>query len=69
MTVEAKHLVESLREDAEWARGNVWETPITLGDNLTAAADMIENISRERDEWQRRALEVEAENLSSINWT
>lgn len=45
MTKEVKKLVESLREDAEWARANEWETPITLGDNLTAAADMIEKLS------------------------
>lgn len=27
-------LVNALREHAEWARANEWETPITLGDDL-----------------------------------
>lgn len=26
------NLVNVLREHAEWAEGNQWETPITLGD-------------------------------------
>ncbi len=55
MTDEAKRLVDALREDAEWAKANEWETPITLGDNLTAAADMIEKLSADRDAWKRRA--------------
>lgn len=36
-------LVNALREHAEWARANEWETPITLGDDLTEAADQLEN--------------------------
>ena len=36
------NLVNALREHAEWARANEWETPITLGDDLTEAADRIE---------------------------
>ena len=36
-------LVNALREHAEWAEGNQWETPITLGDDLTEAADQLEN--------------------------
>ena len=35
-------LINALREDAEWAHGNEWETPITLGDHLDAAADALE---------------------------
>ena len=34
-------LIKALREDAEWAHANEWETPITLGDNLDAAADAL----------------------------
>ena len=45
MTDEAKKLVEALREDAEWAHANEWETPITLGDHLVEAADLIEHLS------------------------
>lgn len=39
------NLVNSLREHAEWARANEWETPITLGDDLVEAADRIANQS------------------------
>lgn len=38
-----KNLVNALREHAEWAQANEWETPITLGDDLTEAADRIAN--------------------------
>ncbi len=37
------NLVNALREHAEWARANEWETPITLGDDLVKAADRIAN--------------------------
>ncbi len=39
------NLVNALREHAEWAEGNQWETPITLGDDLSEAADRIANQS------------------------
>ena len=39
------NLVNALREHAEWARANEWETPITLGDDLAKAADRIANQS------------------------
>ena len=42
-----KELVERLREKAEWARGNEWETPLCLADDLTAAADAIERLQSE----------------------
>lgn len=38
-----QELVKALREHAEWQRGNEWETPITLGDDLVEAADRIAN--------------------------
>ena len=37
------NLVNSLREHAEWAERNQWETPITLCDDLAEAADRIAN--------------------------
>lgn len=40
-------LVNALREHAEWARANEWETPITLGDDLEEAADRIEAQAKE----------------------
>ena len=41
------NLVNALREHAEWAEGNQWETPITLGDDLAEAADRIEAQAKE----------------------
>lgn len=43
------NLVNTLREHAEWARANEWETPITLGDDLAEAADLIEARAKEID--------------------
>lgn len=40
-------IVKVLREHAEWQRGNEWETPITLGDDLAEAADRIEAQAKE----------------------
>ena len=37
------NLVNALREHAEWAEGNQYETPITLCDDLEEAADRIVN--------------------------
>lgn len=42
-------LVNALREHAEWAEGNQWETPITLCDDLAVAADLIEAQVKEID--------------------
>ena len=42
-------LVNVLREHAEWAEGNQWETPITLCDDLEEAADLIEAQAKEID--------------------
>ncbi len=69
MTEEVKKLVESLREDAEWAQANEWETPITLGDNLTAAADMIEAMEADRDTWKLRAEAAEYDMRKAIMGT
>lgn len=42
-----QNLVNSLREHADWARANEWETPITLSDDLAEAADRIEAQAKE----------------------
>ena len=42
-TMNDTNLVNALREHAEWAERNRWETPITLGDDLEEAADRLEN--------------------------
>lgn len=42
-----QELVNALREHAEWAEGNQYETPITLCDYLTEAADLIEAQTKE----------------------
>ena len=39
--MKTKELIQALRADAEWAHANEWETPITLGDHLDAAADAL----------------------------
>ena len=41
------NLVNALREHAEWARANEWETLITLCDDLAKAADRIEAQAKE----------------------
>lgn len=55
-------LVNALREHAEWAEGNQWETPITLCDDLTEAADRLENQST-----HIAALQQEIEKLRGQN--
>ena len=57
-----KELVNALREHAEWQRGNEWETPITLGDDLVEAADRIANQNT-----NILALQREIEGLRSQN--
>ena len=52
--MEIKELIQALRADAEWAHANEWETPITLGDHLDAAADLIESLNAQLTESQRR---------------
>ena len=47
--MRAQKLVNALREHAEWAEGNQWETPITLRDDLAEAADLIEAQAKEID--------------------
>ena len=44
--MENAELIKALKEDAEWAHANEWETPITLGDHLDAAADALEAADR-----------------------
>ena len=44
-----QELVNSLREHAERARTNEWETLITLCDDLAGAADLIEARAKEID--------------------
>lgn len=39
-------LVKALRENAEWADGNIWEVPIMLPDNLKQATDAIEELQK-----------------------
>lgn len=40
-----EEIVRALHEHAEWAQANEWETPITLSDDLAAAADLIEKLT------------------------
>ena len=50
--MQNEELIAALRSDAEWADANEWETPITLGDHLDAAADRLEAADK-REEAQR----------------
>ena len=52
--MEIKELIQALRSDAEWAHANEWETPITLGDHLDAAADALAAVTAERDAARER---------------
>lgn len=47
MTDKTKKFIEDLREHAWWASCNEWEVPITLGENLCTAADLIESLAAE----------------------
>jgi hypothetical protein len=47
-------LIKALKEDAEWAHANEWETPITLGDHLDAAVNAIESLQTQIAASQRR---------------
>ena len=40
-----EEIVRALREHAEWAQANEWEAPITLSDDLAAAADLLEKLT------------------------
>lgn len=42
---EYEKLARDLREDAEWAEANQWETPIMLSDHLKQAVEAIEELS------------------------
>ena len=57
-----QELTNALREHAEWAQANEWETPITLGDDLAEAADRIANQST-----HIAALQQEIEKLRAQN--
>ena len=57
-----QELVKALREHAEWQRGNEWETPITLGDDLVEAADRIANQSTHIAALQREIEKLRGQN-------
>ena len=59
-------LVNALREHAEWARANEWETPITLGDDLVKAADRIEAQAKEIEKLREAAALVAKESAELL---
>lgn len=63
-----KELVRALRENAEWADGNIWEVPIMLPDNLRQAADAIEELVSNADKFKwisvEKRLPEESEGLN-----
>lgn len=42
---DCNKLIADLKEDAEWAAANEWETPIMLSDHITQAIEAIEFFS------------------------
>lgn len=60
------NLVNALREHAEWARENEWETPITLGDDLVKAADRIEAQAKEIEKLREAAALVTKESAELL---
>lgn len=58
MNEGAKMLVNALREDAERACANGWETPITLGDHLNEAAGLIESLSDQLEQTENKLSEL-----------
>lgn len=60
------NLVNALREHAEWARANEWETPITQGDDLVKAADRIEAQAKEIEKLREAAALVAKESAELL---
>ena len=60
------NLVNALREHAEWAQANEWETPITLVDDLAEAADRIEAQAKEIEKLREAAALVAKESAELL---
>lgn len=60
--MEHDELIAYLREYAEWALSNEWETPICLSDHLTEAANVIE----EYQEKEGHKVSIDQENDQSL---
>lgn len=52
--MNADEIVQALRENAEWCDANEYEVPICMGDNQRGAADLIESLTAQLAESQRR---------------
>lgn len=61
-----EELIKALREDAEWASSNEWESPIALGDNLTDAADLLENDQKRLDVLNDYTIQLENQKESLL---
>ena len=46
--------MNALREEAELATANEWETPVTLSGHLGEAADMVEKLAAENERLKAR---------------
>ena len=64
--MESKELIQALRADAEWAHANEWETPITLGDHLDAAAYALEALLAEVERQAEKLASVTAERDAAV---
>ena len=50
-------LIADLKDDAEWAEANEWETPICLSDHIKQAIEAIEKLQAERGKAYARLCE------------
>lgn len=39
-------LIEALREDLVWCEANEWEIPITMGDHIAQAIELLERMAK-----------------------
>lgn len=60
-------LIPALREEAEWAEANEWETPIMLSDHLKQAADAIEAQDRHILTLQHEMMAEAESHIAEVN--
>ena len=60
-------LISDLREEAEWAKGNEWETPIMLSDHLIQAVKAIEAQDRHILTLQHEMMAEAESHIAEVN--
>lgn len=59
-------LISNLREHAEWAHANEWESPITLGDDLEEAIEAIEALQAELEKVKAENAQLRRERDAAV---